>query len=179
MNHLKMDLQQSILTLTAKGWSQRKIGRELQIDRETVARYRRLAKAAEGSKPAIPPAGSESTSLQQPTAAAGPPDSKPAISPTGRRSECEPLRESIEAKLAQGLSAQRIYQDLVAEHQFSAGYDSVKRFVSKLEQAMPLPFRRMECAAGEEAQLDFGLGGWVCQGGKRRRPYVLRVVLSH
>jgi transposase len=173
MNRLEMDLQESILTLTAKGWSQRKIARELQIDRETVARYRRLAKAGEAAKPANPPAGSDPASLEQP------PESKPAISPAGRRSECEPFQEVIKAKLAKELSAQRIYQDLVAEHGFGAGYDSVKRFVSKLEQAGPVPFRRMECAAGEEAQLDFGLGAWVCQAGKRRRPYVLRVILSY
>jgi len=60
-----------------KGWSQRKIARELQIDRETVARYRRLAKAGEAAKPANPPAGSDPASLEQP------PESKPAIPPTG------------------------------------------------------------------------------------------------
>ena len=47
MNQLKMELQQSILGLTAAGYSQRRIARELGIDRETVARYRREARAAE------------------------------------------------------------------------------------------------------------------------------------
>jgi hypothetical protein len=49
-----------------------------------------------------------------------------------------------------GLSAQRIYQDLVSEHGFTGGYDSVKRFVRRLEQRVELPFRRMECASREE-----------------------------
>jgi hypothetical protein len=37
----------------------------------------------------------------------------------------------------------------------------------------------MECAAGEEMQVDFGLGAWVEFEGKRRRPPVFRCVLSH
>jgi hypothetical protein len=59
------------------------------------------------------------------------------------------------------------------------GYDSVKRFVRQLEQAHPLPFRRMESEPGQEAQVDFGQGAWVVEDGHRRRPHVLRVVLSH
>jgi transposase len=83
------------------------------------------------------------------------------------------------AGLEQGLSAQRIFQDLVAEHQFAGSYQSVKRFVARLGQARPLPFRRMECAPGHEAQVDFGQGAWVQLEGKRKRPHVFRVVLSH
>jgi transposase len=78
-----------------------------------------------------------------------------------------------------GLSAQRIYQDLVSEQKFTGGYDSVKRFVRQLDAAHPLPFRRMESEPGQEAQVDFGQGAWVVEDGRRRRPHVLRVVLSH
>jgi transposase len=77
------------------------------------------------------------------------------------------------------LSAQRIYQDLVSEQKFVGSYDSVKRFVRQLQQANPLPFRRMETEPGQEAQVDFGQGAWVVQDGRRRRPHVLRLVLSH
>lgn len=59
MNQLKMDIQQTISTLSRGGWSQRRIARELGIDRETVARYRRLAREVAEPKPAISPAGSE------------------------------------------------------------------------------------------------------------------------
>jgi IS30 family transposase len=51
MNQLTVSLQHSIATLAAKGWSSRKIARELNVDRETVRRYR----PTESSKPAIPP----------------------------------------------------------------------------------------------------------------------------
>jgi len=80
MNQLIVSLQHSIATLAAKGWSARKIARELNVDRGTVRRYR----AASDSKPAIPPAGCAVDS-----------DSKPAIVPAGskagRTSQCAPL----------------------------------------------------------------------------------------
>jgi transposase len=95
-------------------------------------------------------------------------------------SACEPYREVILARLEQGLTAQRIWQDLVAEHGFTAQYHSVRRYVRKLGQAIRLPFRRMECAPGEEAQVDFGQGAPVIgPDGQRKRPHAFRIVLSH
>ena len=52
----------------------------------------------------------------------------------GRPSFCDPHRARIAAKLDAGLSAQRIYQDLVAEVGFSGSYQSVKRFVRQLRR---------------------------------------------
>ena len=233
-NRLKMDLVRTILALHELGWSNRRIARELGIDREAVGRHIRLGG---GSKPAtnLPagsgglsnpasnlPAGSDGVGEGVPGRAAegqegssvvdrpdcpGPqaselppwcpnsdacPDSrawpvgssKPASNPpagsSGPASACQKHRELILAKIAQGLSAQRIWQDLVAEHQFTYAYDSVKRYVRKLGKAAPLPFRRMECAPGAEAQVDFGKGApVVAAGGKRQRSHVLRIVLSH
>ena len=98
----------------------------------------------------------------------------------GWPSGCAPFRGIIEAKLDQGLTAQRIFQDLVADHGFGYGYFSVLRFVQRLRPAAEPPFRRLEKPPGEEAQVDFGKGAWVLgEGGKRTRPHVLRVVLSH
>jgi transposase len=40
--------------------------------------------------------------------------------------------------------------------------------------------RRMECEAGEEVQVDFGTGAPILTPeGKRRKPWVFRMVLSH
>lgn len=47
--------------------------------------------------------------------------------------------------LDRGLSAQRIWQDLEAEHGFADSYQSVQRFVRKLRATSPLPFRRLKC----------------------------------
>jgi hypothetical protein len=81
--------------------------------------------------------------------------------------------------LAQGLSVQRIHQDLVAGRQFVGSYFAVRRFVSRRVSSQELPFRRMECAPGHELQVDFGQGDWVSEAGKRRRLHLFRAVLSH
>jgi len=187
-NRLKMAEQKAIQVLYEKGWSQRRIARELGVNRETVGRYVRLRgqrsegeeAGAEGdSKPAISIAGSEET----PPAVGLGEDSKPAISITGspgRQSLCEPLREAILCGLDRGFSAQRIWQDLGIEHGFEGSYQSVQRFVRRLSTASPLPFRRLECEPGQEAQIDFGAGAPVIgPDGKRRRTHVFRIVLSH
>lgn len=138
----------------ANGWSQRRIARERGIHRETVARHVRLG----GSKPAIPLSG----------CLAG-----------GRQSLCVPWQEVIELSVQAGLSAQHIYQDLVGEHRFGRGYHSVQRFVRQLRQTQPVPFVRMEVEPGAEAQIDFGQGAWMLVEGKRKRPHLFRIVLSH
>jgi transposase len=161
-NQLKMAVVNAILTLTQLGWSQRRVAQVLGIDRETVARYVHAPPAE--AKPATNPIpGSEAIS-------------NPISGPQGR---CEPLRGIIEAKLQQGLTGQRIYQDLVDGHSFTASYSSVRRFLQRLDQSRPLPFRRLEVLPGEQAQVDFGAGAPIVRPeGQRRRPHVFRVVLS-
>lgn len=109
-------------------------------------------------------------------------DSNAAISivgSMGRRSGCDPWRAIIIEKLEQGLTAQRIWQDLKLEHGFADSYQSVQRFVRRLRASTPAPFRRMECEPGEEVQIDFGKGApIVTPDGKRRRPHLFRIVLS-
>jgi transposase len=176
-NRLKVAKVLSIKTLHAQGWSQRRIARELGVSRGAVARQ--LQADAQQSPTSGVPDDSNRTKA--------PPGSEPAETssnrakaPPGSRSLCGPFREQILAKLDQGLSAQRIFQDLVAEHGFAGQYHSVRRFVAKLNQSTPLPFRRIEVAPGEEAQIDFGAGASVVSDdGRRRRTHVLRVVLSH
>jgi DNA-binding NarL/FixJ family response regulator len=46
MNQLEVSLQQTIIVLHGRGWSQRRIARELKLDRGTVAGYVRAAKPA-------------------------------------------------------------------------------------------------------------------------------------
>jgi transposase len=176
-NRLKMATVQSILTLHDRGWSGRRIAAELDVDRETVSRYVRLTRQApptEDSKPAnapIEPAGATAQSN---------PASAPAGDGPGRHSSCLPWRSIIEAKQVLRLSAKRIHQDLVNEHGATVSYDSVRRFLRRLGWVRPLPFRRIERAPGEEAQIDFGTGAPVIgPDGKRRRTHVFRIVLSH
>ena len=170
MNKLNVSLQHSIATLAAKGWSARKIARELDVHRETVGRY--LHPPPVDAKPAIVPPGSPAEPEAKPA-------NVPAGSTLGRRSQCEPWAAVIAAGLLAGLSAQRLHQDLVADHGFTGAYDAVKRYVRRWAHRTEPPFRRMECAPGQEMQVDFGQGAWGIQDGKRRRTHLFRCVLSH
>ena len=51
---------------------------------------------------------------------------------SGPSSACDPYRETIELGLSRGRNAVAIWQDLVDQHGFAGGYQSVKRFVRKL-----------------------------------------------
>jgi IS30 family transposase len=98
-------LPATIYSLHNRGWSRRRIARELGINRETVGRYLRLA------KPAISTAGTEGTGEAKPshsTAGKG----------IGRKSQCEPLAEVIMAKVEFGLSAQQDTRLLDLETRF-------------------------------------------------------------
>jgi transposase len=178
-NQLKVADVLAIRALVERGWSYRRIARELGVHRETVARY--------APKPAKAPTGSDPPGAAGNADSSGSGGSKPATSahrvpgpevPT--RSDCEPHRELILGLLEHGLSAQRVWQDLRAEHGIELSYYSVRRYVRRLGQTSPLPFRRIECAPGEEAQLDFGRGAPVVGAdGRRRRTWFFRIGLSH
>lgn len=168
-NRLKMAIVNAIIGLLDQGWSYRRIEREPGVRRETVSRYDRSRR--ESSNPAKAPPGSDGDMGAK--AANMPPGSRPC------RSQCDPFADIIQSKLDQGLSAKRVWQDLVADHGFPGGYDSVKRYVRKLGASTPLPFRRMETGPGQESQVDLGTGAWVIENGKKRRPHVLRVTLSN
>jgi len=199
-NVLKMATVHSILTLHERGWSQRRIARELGVHRETVRRY--VLRAAQGDPadgggganqppPGHPPAGSTGQNRPNPPTGSAAPNrpfrgrSHPPAGSSGPASRCEPWRRQIVAGLERGLSAQRIWQDLRDDHGFAGGYDSVKRYCRRLRSASPLPYRRMSGEPGAEAQVDFGTGARVldgCQGEKNfrgRRTHVFRIVLSH
>ena len=161
-NVLKVSEQEAIRSLYEKGWSLRRIAEELGLNRRTVSRY-----ASKCTRQVTTGSGSKCTG----EVTAGSPRAKSA---------CEGHRLEIEGKVAQGLSAQRIYQDLVCEHGFGSSYESVKRFVAGLKAKEPRRVWRMESPPGEEMQVDFGLGAMIeGRDGRRRRSWVLRAVLSH
>jgi len=147
-NQLEVAMQKSIIALYERGWSRRRIARELGLDRGTVRSYITVweASRAAGAKPAISTAGSEG---QNPPPGAistagfcagnGTAEAKPATadpSGVGRRSLCTSHRAFIEARAAQGLSAQRIWQDLVGACAFQGSYESVKRFDGQRGQSL-------------------------------------------
>ena len=145
--------------LSELGWSYQKIPRETGVRRETVARY----DSCRYPNTATVPAGNSS---------------KPAKVPTG--SLVEPYRKEIEAALAKGLTAQRIWQDLRDDYGTGFSYYSVKRFVHELKKRRPEVADVMEHPPGKEAQVDFFEGAPTLDPatGKWRRPWIFRMTLS-
>lgn len=95
---------------------------------------------------------------------------RPTRSPAA--SACEAHREFIEAAVSLGRNAMAIWQDLVDDHEFTAGYASVKRFVARLRGTSTLEAHPViTTAPGEEAQVDYGEGPMVRhqETGKYRR----------
>ena len=98
------------------------------------------------------------------------------------KSNCEPYREQIIEALSRGRNAVGIYQQLVDEHGYRHGYESVKRYVRGLRagktqrEAHPI----IETAPGEEAQVDYGEGPMVLcpETGKYRRTRLFAMTLG-
>src|SRR5437899_2773418 len=194
-NRLKMAMVDTVQRLLEQGWWYRRIARELGIHRDTVAGLAgksKPAKAPLGADPlgqavatldaqateALSVVSSSSASCLHSSQEKGQVDGSAAGGDS--RSACEPFRSVILSKLELGLSGQRIYQDLISDHAFPGSYYSVRRFVQHLGQTRELPFRRLECAPGEEVQVDFGTGIPITQAdGRRWRTHVFRVVLSY
>jgi hypothetical protein len=76
----------------------------------------------EDSKPAIEVITGFGVGLRGPEAA------KPSTS----LSACEPFQEAIQLGLSRGRNARAIWQDLVSDQGFSAGYQSVRRYIYRL-----------------------------------------------
>ena len=185
-NVLKMSIVEAIHSLRSAGLSCREIARRLGIHRETVSRHLRLAPPPV-SKPAsapIFPAGTSApvAGFEPPTAPAVAGFGAPTGVPRRQASHASPWLAWLLQQRERGLSAKRIHQDLQAEHPGAAAvsYDSVRRLLKRHGVGKPVPFRRMESLPGFEAQVDFGTGAPVVgPAGRRRKTYVIRVVLSH
>jgi transposase len=98
-------------------------------------------------------------------------------------SACEPFREAIELGLSRGRNAMAVWQDLVADHGFRAGYLSVQRFVRRLRGNQAPEARAVICTApGEEGQVDYGNKGPMVRDertGKYRRTRLFVMTLGH
>jgi transposase len=155
-HYLQTTTQNQVRALLALGWSYRRIERETGVRRETVARYDpKAAKVITGS------------------------GAKPARVITGSQALAWPYAEVIEAGLSRGLTAQRIWQDLVELEAYPHSYQTVQRFARGLKRRRPEVADVMEHPAGEEAQMDFVRGAPTLDAtGHWRRPWVMRITLS-
>src|SRR2546425_250910 len=170
-NYLQMASQQQVKALLELGWSHRRIARELGVHRETVSRYARGRGARPEANPIAVARGSppETATVQnRPNPITGPP------------SAAAPYQAFIEQRLDQGLSAQRIWQDLIEEHRYQRGYLTVQRYVHQLKRVQPEVADRLEHPPGAEAQVDFFKSPALVldERGRWRRPWVFRMTLS-
>jgi transposase len=197
-NVLSDDKRQQIIALGRLGWSLRRIEQATGVRRETASAYLRAAgisvRAPGGwgrtAKPAIQ-VTTDSAPAKRPHSAPGNAEvSKPAIQVTTDSgaakartlSSCEPYRDLIELGLQRGRNAMAIWQDLVTEHGFAHSYQSVKRFVNKLQPNVAQEARAVIITEpGEEAQVDYGTGPWVRdpQSGKYRRTRLFVMTLGY
>jgi transposase len=211
-NVLNEEKKQQVIALGRLGWSSRQIQRATGIRRETAAAYLKEAGVplrppggwGHNSKPAIEVITGSGQDEPIPEASATPVPSKPAIrmitdfgaepevNTTGAAepqpgrspsaSACEPHREAIELGLSRGRNAVAIWQDLVDSCGFGAGYQSVRRFIWKLQgNRPPEACAIIETAPGEEAQVDYGEGPMVRdpQSGKYRRTRLFVLTLGY
>ena len=187
-NVLRSEKQEQVRALGRLGWSLRRIEEATGVRRETASGYLKAAQieirrprgrkviradpgteaanesrvnSAEVSKAAsraTPDSGADSKAASQPTPDLER-DPKPSWSP--RVSSCEAYREPIETWLTRGRTASAIWQDLVDDHGFEAGYQSVKRFAKKLSNSASVrdSHPRIHTKPGEEAQVDYGGDG--------------------
>lgn len=150
-NITKVDLQQSIISLYDKSWSERRISRELGVHRATVKRYCAASKCT-----------------------------NPQTGRSGPTSSCEPYRDRIKKWYENGLSLERIHHDLKLEHGYEGSYHSVRRFVQTLDVDQNKRVFRMECEPGQEAQIDYGTVYLpIGEGGRRKKVHFLLITLSY
>jgi transposase len=196
-NVLSDEKKQQVIALGQLGWPLRRIERATGVRRETATGYLKAAGIAvrpPGGWGKLPPAKPANNPTTDPE-----PDSKPANEVTtdsgagsgltagdaagspGPSSACDPYRETIELGLSRGRNAMAIWQDLVDQHGFAGGYQSVKRFVRKLRGVRsPEACAVIRTKAGEETQVDYGTGPMVRdpQSGKYRRTRLFVLTLG-
>jgi transposase len=183
-NVLKMDKKQLITGLIKLGHSDRAINKATGIHRKTISQYRKQVQ----SVPQVPADENAVTGQNVPQV---PTDLLPddiftkqslenAPLPLTQSHQVTPLRAEIRTSILTGLTAQRIYQDLVEHHSFNGSYDSVKRYVRKFKKRCRPYFERLPTLAGHEAQVDFAKSPCrVLVNGKYRHVWFFKMTLSH
>jgi len=185
---LNEEKKQQVIAFGRLGWSLRRIQRNTGVRRETAAAYLKAAGIAFrppggwGRQPPAKPANEVITDFGAELAASttAAPEPQPGRSPSA--SACAPYRELIELGLSRGRNAVAIWQDLVDSCGFASGYQSVRRFVSKLHPYQsPEACAVIETAPGEEAQVDYGTGPMVRDPlrGKYRRTRLFVLTLGY
>jgi len=182
-NVLSEEKKQQVIALGKLGWSLRRIEEATGVRRETASGYLSAAGVVVylpgwGRRAPAKPAIQVTTDF----IAAFSQNSEPPKSRKSSPSTCEPYREQVDLGLRLGRNAMAIWQDLVSDHGFAGGYETVKRFVRKLRGPRIREAAGIILTApGEEAQVDYGSGPMVrdAQSGKYRRTRLFVLTLGY
>ena len=191
-NVLSEEKKQQVVALGKLGWPLRHIEKATGVRRETVSAYLKAAGVVVclpgwGRRAPAKPAMQVTTDPPKPaigvtTDSGTCGDQRPPTHPEVSASLCGPYREWIEQGLNRGRNAMAIWQDLVSDHGFAGGYQTVKRFVRKLRGTrLPEAAGIILTAPGEEAQVDYGSGPMVRhpESGKYRRTRLFVMTLGY
>jgi len=186
-NILKMAQQQQIQALIALGWSDRNISKTIGVDRGTVSKYRKKNQ----NPPEMP---TDNKGQNQPEVPAGDIEQNPPNVPTGPEPstsapliklpstnsvQLHPYIETVKDLFDKRLTAQRIYQDLVEQHDYKGSYDSVKRYVRKFRKRTKSYVDHLTHLSGREEQVDFGKSTCLVKNqDKYRKVWIFKMTLS-
>lgn len=164
-----MDIREVLLHIRA-GDSDNRIGQDLNIDRRTVKRYRVWGEThglLEGELPSL----ERLHQLREET--------QPSHATPQNVSSVEPYREAVSQWVKENVEMAAIHCRL-QERGYTGSYSAVRRFVRKLKPLTPEATVRVERPPGEEAQVDFGYGGYMLdtQANKERRTWAFVMTLS-
>jgi transposase len=165
-----LDIREVIRRLQL-GERDRRIARDLRVSRKTVGKYREWA-ATQGllTGPLL-----DVAALQARLTA-----TVPVVTPPTTPSTVAPFRDRIVDLRARGVECRAIHQILRDECGFAGAYQSVYRFVRRLEPRTPDAVVRVETPPSDEAQVDFGYAGLMHdpRSGTRRKAWAFVMTLS-
>ena len=144
-----------VLMRMRQGDSDRDIGRSGLMGRRAAAAFRMLANEQNWlSAELLPDDATIATALA---------NRKRACTTV---SSLEPLREQVAAWFNQGVSGVVIHAALKRDHGFTGSYSSVRRMLGTVKREQPPDTTvRLVFAPGEAAQVDFGAGPMLADGG--------------
>ena len=146
---LKGGLVRELYEMHGRGWSVRRIARELGVSRNTVRKY-----------------------LRSP----GLPKEKPR---RPRESKLDPYVEYIDGRLAEGLYNCEVLLRELRERGYAGSVATLKRYVKpKRLRRQPQATSRFETEPGEQAQVDFASMPYIGEDGSRARLWAFVMVLG-
>ena len=170
MERLSMQHLRDLIHRLRRGQTERACARDLHLSRQTVSKYRALARAA-----GYLDAAGELPDAATLTARLGPPPVPPRMPST-----VEPYAAVVAELLGQGVEMMTIF-DRLKERGYAGSYSSIRRFVHRRHPRPDPAVIRMHTAPGEEAQVDFGAAGPLrdARTGQMRPAQVFVMTLSY